>query len=430
MLYSDPIEAIRPLRIAMLSIHSSPLGPLGTRDTGGMSVYVRELAQWLGRMGHGVDIFTCMRTDAADLLELHPNVRMIQLAPGAGTDFSKENMHLHADAVFQALDDHSRSQQRVYDLIHSHYWLSGLVGDMARRHWRRPHMITFHTLGRVKNNTAGSENAPDLRIAHEHLLVRAADAIIAPAERERDNLIHLYQARERKIRIIPCGVNLELFQPENRLECRRRLGIPPDRQVVLFVGRFAALKAVDSLLGAAADLVRRIPSLHLVLAGGDGPESQSVRSLTRLAETLGLRDRVWFPGRVEHHRLPMYYSAADLLVLPSHYESFGLVVLEALACGTPVAATRTGAVETIIRPGVNGTIIDDSSRAGVARGIERFFETSRGRAADQEAVRDTVARCGWDRVAAAMVRAYEELVLAHGGRQPASPAAGRQNIAN
>jgi D-inositol-3-phosphate glycosyltransferase len=424
---SDPIEAIRPLRIAMLSIHSSPLGPLGTRDTGGMSVYVRELAQWLGRMGHGVDIFTCMRTQGADTLELHPKVRLIQLVPEAGADIGKEHLHLHADAVFQALDGYVRSHRRQYDLIHSHYWLSGLVGDLARRQWRCPHMITFHTLGSVKNNTAGSENEPDLRIAHESLLVQGADAIVAPAERERDNLIRFYRAPERKIVIIPCGVNLKLFQPGDRADSRRRLGIPPDRRVVLFVGRFAALKGVDALLEAAADLAQRISDLQLVLVGGDGPESAGLRSLTRLTETLGLRDRVWFPGRIEQDRLPVYYSASDLLVLPSHYESFGLVVLEALACGTPVAATRIGAVETIIRPGLNGTLIDDPGPAGVARGIARFFENSGGRTLDPEAVRATVDHCGWERVAAAMVRAYSELIEARSGRQPVPPAAGLAN---
>jgi D-inositol-3-phosphate glycosyltransferase len=418
----DSIEAIHPLRVAMLSIHSSPLGPLGTRDTGGMSVYVRELAQWLGRMGHGVDIFTCVRTGATDALELHPNVRLIQLALGAGTDIRKECLHLQVDAVFQALDAYVRNNRRAYDLIHSHYWISGLVGDKAKRHWRCPHMMTFHTLGRVKNNTAAGEKEPALRIDHEIRLIRAADAIVAPARRECDNMIRLYRAPERKIRIIPCGVNLELFQPRDRIDSRRRLGIPPDRRVVLFVGRFAALKGVDALLGAAADLERRFPGLYLVLAGGDSPESSDFRSLTRLAEMLDLRDRVRFPGRVEQDQLPIYYSAADLLVLPSHYESFGLVVLEALACGTPVAATRVGAVETIIRPGINGTLIDRPGREDVARGIGQFFENSGARTVDQEAVRATVVHCGWERVAAAMVCAYNELIRAQGSKAPVHPA--------
>lgn len=427
MLPSDPIETIRSLRIAMLSIHSSPLGPLGTRDTGGMSVYVRELARCLGRMGHRVDIFTCMGTGVADCTELHSNVRLIRLAPGSDADIPKERLYLHVDAVFQALDAYRRDHGLAYDLIHSHYWLSGLVGDMARRRWPCPHMITFHTLGRVKNNTPGSENEPDLRIAHEIRLVQAADAIVAPAVRERDNLIRLYRAQERKITIIPCGVNLELFQPGDRADCRRRLGISLDRQVVLFVGRFAALKGVDALLGAVADLARRISRLHLVLAGGDGPESSSFRSLARMADALNLQDRVWFAGRIEQSQLPVYYSAADLLVLPSHYESFGLVVLEALACGTPVAATAVGAVETIIRPGINGTIMDGPGRDSVARGIARFLENSGGGVLDPAAIRTTVTHCGWERVAAAMVHAYGELVDACGSNPPVHPVAGLAN---
>jgi D-inositol-3-phosphate glycosyltransferase len=419
---TDPIESQRPLRIAMLCIHSSPLGPLGTRDTGGMSVYVRELAQWLGRMGHRVDIYTCVRPGENDGPELYPNVRLIRLTPAMDADIPKEHLYLHADAIFQALEDHVRGCRPAYDLIHSHYWLSGLVGDLARRRWRCPHMITFHTLGRVKNRTAGSENAPDLRIVQEDRLVRVADAIVVPAERERDHLVRLYRARERKITIIPCGVNLELFQPGNREQSRRRLGILPEQRVLLFVGRFAALKGVDALLGAAADLAQRIPDLHLVLAGGDGPQSPGYRSLSRLAKTLGLRDRVRFAGRVDHHQLPVYYSAADLLVLPSHYESFGLVVLEALACGTPVAATRIGAVETIIRPGINGTIIDDPGRTSIARGIARFLEHSGGRTIDPGAVRATVAHCGWERIAAAMVRAYSDMIQPQDSDAPVHPA--------
>jgi D-inositol-3-phosphate glycosyltransferase len=432
-MYGDPvkgIESIRPFRIAMLSIHSSPLGPLGTRNTGGMSVYVRELAQWLGWMGHAVDIFTCMEADGPDERQLHPNVRLIRLTPGAGVDISKERLHLHLATIFEALDVYCRKQRLAYDLIHSHYWLSGIVGDMARRQWRCPHLITFHTLGRVKNNTASGENEPDLRIAHECRLVQAADAIVAPAVRERENLIHLYNARERKIKVIPCGVNLELFQPRDRAACRRRLGIAADRQVGLFVGRFAALKGLDALLGAIADLAPRIPGLRLVVAGGDGPVSSDGRAFRRLAESLHIQDRVWFAGRIEQGELPVYYNAADLLVVPSHYESFGLVVLEALACGTPVAATRVGAVDTIIRPGINGTIMDDPGRDSVAQGIARLLENPVGRDMDPATIRDTVAHCGWQQMAAAMVRVYGELIASQGDRPPVPTTVGRYTIAN
>jgi D-inositol-3-phosphate glycosyltransferase len=210
-------------------------------------------------------------------------------------------------------------------------------------------------------------------------------------------MIHLYQAQERKIRIIPCGVNLERFQPRDRAQCRHRLGILPDRRVVLFVGRFAALKGTDALLGAVADLVPRIADIQLVVVGGDGPASFHSRSLARLAEMLHIQERIWFAGRVEQETLPDYYSAADLLVVPSHYESFGLVVLEALACGTPVVATRVGAVETIIQPGINGTILDDPGRDSVARGVAWFLEKPVGRDADPASIRATVAHFGWQR---------------------------------
>ncbi len=408
------IELVQPLRIAMLSIHSSPIGPLGTQNTGGMSVYVRELAKWLGYCGHRVDIYTYVRSKDEAVM-LHPNVRLIHLAPQGGEAVAKEQLLLKLNVVFDALETYRRDHGLVYDLIHSHYWLSGVVGAMAQARWHCPHLTMFHTLGVVKNMTASGENESDHRIAHERWLAKVADAIVVPAIRERDNLIAHYKAEPDKIREIPCGVNLDLFQPRERMAARRKIGLPLDGDVALYVGRFASLKGIEALLGAVADLKERMPRLHLLVVGGDGPLAESTLALIRLVAELKIQDRVSFAGRVDQKALPTYYSACDLLVVPSHYESFGLVALEALACGTPVVTTPVGAVETIIQPGINGDIVGQSSRDMVARGIVRVLNDRRPAPCQ---IRATVAHCGWERIAADVIDAYGELIKFH---QTASP---------
>jgi D-inositol-3-phosphate glycosyltransferase len=409
---SPPVTAIPSLRIAMFCIHSSPLGPLGTQDTGGMSVYVRELAKWLGHWGHRVDIFSYTGTQAGTL-QLYPNVRLVLLVPPNGRRVTKAQLPRHLDTVFNAIADYCQRHNCVYDLIHSHYWLSGMVGAMAQARWRRPHITMFHTLGMVKNNTASGENESEARIAHERWLAAAADAIVVPADRERRHLLDLYRADPLKIRVIPCGVDLELFQPGDRKAWRRLHGIAPDAEVALYVGRFAPLKGIDTLLEAVADLKSEWPRLHLLVVGGDGPDSQNARALVRMVRELGIQDRVTFKGRVDQSALPGYYNACDFLAVPSHYESFGLVILEALACGTPVVTTPVGAVETIIRPEHNGIIIEAHGRGRLAEGMARLLSASRSRPFSPLKVRATVLHYGWDRIAASMIETYQELMTAH-----------------
>ncbi len=394
----------------MLTIHSSPLGPLGTRNTGGMSVYVRELAKWLGHLGHRVDIFTYIRADAQNPVALYPNVRLIHLAPKGGAEIVKEQLPLHLNTVFEALESYRRNRALTYDLIHSHYWLSGVVGAMAQTHWHCPHVTMFHTLGMAKNSTASGESEPDRRIAHERWLVKAADMVVVAAARERENLIQFYKAEGSRIKVIPCGVSLDHFKPLDRKACRRQLGIPLDRAVALFVGRFAPLKGIDALLGAIADLKKKMANLHLLVVGGDGPQAASTQTLARLATALDIQDRVTFTGPIDQLILPNYYGACDFLVIPSHYESFGLVVLEAMACGRPVVATPVGAVETIIKPGINGLIVDRPNRDMVAQGITRVLEEFCDAGLDPGKIRATVADCGWNQMATALGETFSELI--------------------
>jgi D-inositol-3-phosphate glycosyltransferase len=419
MTTANPYSGKLSLRIAMLSIHSSPIGPLGTRDTGGMSVYVREVSRWLGRMGHRIDIFTCAGGEYPQAA-LYPNVRLIHLAGALPADPSKARLPACLPGVFEAMDAYRKTHRVSYDLIHSHYWISGVVGALAQMRWRRPHLTMFHTLGAVKNSTCSGENESALRIAHERWLAMAADHVVVPAPREMQNLLDFYHARQSKISVIPCGVNLDLFRPMDGAAARKRLGLSVDADVVLYVGRFAPLKGVERLLGAMALLRPRFPRLQLMIVGGDGPSAQSHQALAALADRLGIQDIVRFMGRVEQKALPPYYNAADVLALPSHYESFGLVVLEALACGTPVAATHVGAVERIVRENMNGAIVDGRQAEDVAVAIGRVLGKPRSRRLSATQIRATVNGYGWPRIAAAVEAAYEALLEI---RDPAESAA-------
>ncbi len=393
------------LRIAMLSVHSSPLGPLGSQNTGGMSVYVSELARWLGRYGHRIDIFTYM-PGSANAVRLHPNVRLIHLLNQDRPEVPKERMPFHLEAVFSALESYRRRAGVVYDLIHSHYWLSGEVGALARDAWRVPHLMTFHTLGAVKNQTTPAENEPRGRISRERRLVRSADRVIVPVAAEKDHLVEFYGAPPDKVTVIAGGVNLERFQPRPRIEARRALGMNGEEEIVLFVGRFAPLKGLDALLEAVAVLAARRPHLRLILVGGDGPRATADRALRAKAASLGITGRVRFAGRVPPEELIPYYAAADLLALPSHYESFGLVVLEALACGTPVLATPVGIAPAVIAEGVNGTLVPAPRTDALVQGMGRWLLPRGGRRPSQTGVRATVVGYGWDSTAAATAREY------------------------
>ncbi len=403
----DTAEMNKLRHIAMLAIHSSPIGPLGTQDTGGMSVYVCETARWLGRRGFAIDIFTCAKGSTAEI-DLFANVRLIHLGRNRFAEISKSHLPFYVDEIFGCLEQYCRDSGRAYDWVHSHYWISALVGSMAARHWRCPHITTFHTLGAVKNDTASGENEPLGRIASERRLADLVDAMIVPAQRERDHLIEHYKADPARIQVVSCGVNLVRFKPMDRNRMRARLGLDRHADILIYVGRFAALKGIDILVGAMGHLRDIMPELQLLLVGGDGPGARSTLAIEAQVSELKIQDRVSIVGRIDPSDLPCYYSAADLLVLPSHYESFGLVVLEALACGTPVLATPVGAMESVIIPGLNGAIVASPEIGAVSHGIARFLATPRQRRPGQEEIRATVKAFGWASVAERIEAVYHK----------------------
>jgi len=394
------------LRIAMLSAHSSPLGKLGSKDTGGMSVYVRELSRELGRRGHRVDIYTRRSRNAHDrVVELDNNVRLIHLRLGENEYTPKAEMYPLLEGFFRELEQFRLANHLEYDLIHSHYWLSGMLGIWAQETWKRPHVAMFHSLGAVKNHTGIGGPEPEIRIATENAVIKTCNRIFAPTRREKERLINFYGAPPGKIGVVPCGVDLELFYPMDQATARCRLGIDPDDTLALFVGRYDSMKGLDRLIEAMRYLKHR-RHLRLIVVGGDGlhtPEGQRLLGLTR---TFGVEESIAFIGRIEQKELPVYYNAADVMVLASHYESFGLVSIEALACGTPVVATPVGVMDTLIKQGQNGQLVANGDAESLAKAIDKVASLSPALSVD--AIRQTVQVFGWPNIASAIIKEYEE----------------------
>lgn len=398
------------LRIAMLSVHSSPIGKLGTRDTGGMSVYIRDVARELGQLGHAVDIYTARPGGSGEaIMSLGQNVNLIQLTSGNGRHTS-EAFYRQVPKFFQELDAFRNQHAIDYDLIHSHYWLSGCLGKMAQERWERPHVINFHTLAAVKNSIGIGKLEPAIRLTTERQQVRECHRIISATEREREQLNRFYDAAPEKVAIVPCGVNLKVFRPMGTAAARQELGYACGDSILLYVGRFEPLKGIDRLLEATAVLKRR-KNVQVIIVGGDGPRTAEERRLRKVVRDLGLQNHVKFVGRVEQRHLPIYYSAADALVVPSHYESFGLVALESLACGTPVVATPVGAVNNILKEGCTGFVVKAVNSQSLAAGIGRLLFTPETEKTllGRDEIRETIRHYGWSAIAATLSEEYTRI---------------------
>lgn len=393
------------LRIAMLSIHSNPMGDLGTIDTGGMSVYIRELAREFGRRGHRIDIYSRRQNGRHPaVVPLYENVRLIHLDIGNNGRLSKMALYPYLADFQRSLEQFRRAERINYDLIHSHYWLSGGLGESLQVLWNRPHVVMFHTLAEAKNGARTGLQEPAVRIATEKELVKTCHRIIAPTLREKNSLIRYYGATAEKIGVVPCGVNLNLFKPQDKTAARKQLGYAPGTSLLLYVGRFEPVKGADTLIKALAHLAdhRR---LQLVMVGGDGAQSPETQDLKDKARALGIEDRVVFAGRVDQNCLPPYYASADMLVIPSRYESFSLVGLEALACGRPVVSTPVGAMDRLVIEGRTGKIAADTSPGALARAIASM--PTDGRLPAAEVIRESVLAYSWSKVAGAVLNEYE-----------------------
>jgi D-inositol-3-phosphate glycosyltransferase len=391
------------LSIAMLSAHSCPVGALGARDTGGMSVYIRELAHELGKQGHSVDVYTRVH-DPADpiIVDLGERARLIHLKAGEEEKIHKLAVYSYLPEFACNLESYRKNNALRYDLIFSHYWLSGWVGKYFQVWWRVPHIVMFHTLGAVKNAIGIGEDAPELRVVTERESVQDCQRVIVATQKEKEELMQRYDASPDKIGMVPCGVNMERFQPVAKMAARQKLGIS-DERILLFVGRIDPLKGIDRLLKAMPYL-QSFKGLRLIIIGGDEYSQGEVEKLQKLCAELKIEDSVTFQGLVKHEQLPYFYSAADVCVVPSYYESFGLVALESLACGTPVVATDVGDLKSIIRQGETGYVVADNSPQTLADRIARLLSKSPRDMESARAIRASVSRFDWSYVAEGVIR--------------------------
>lgn len=398
-------------RLAVLSVHSSPLAQPGAGDGGGMSVYVRALASALARAGVECDVLVRREHPGQpDSVEVEPGFRVVHLDAGPAEPVSKHDLIELVDPMVAATLD-LVDQGVAYDALHANYWLSGAVGHRLKHELDLPLVATFHTLARVKAD-AGIDDDPELRARIEHEIVNCADLMLASTGAERDQLEMLYGAAEDRIEIVPPGVDHEIFHPvdaRRRAEERRSLGLG-DAPALLFAGRIQPLKGADLAVEALAEL--RDPNAVLLIVGGpSGPDGEAeLDRLHELAAKLGLLGRVRFVPPQSHVQLARYYRAVDVCLVPSHSESFGLVALEAAACGTPVVAASVGGLCSLVDDGVTGFLVDSRDPVDYAEPIERLFADPERARAIGIAAEARSRRYGWSMTAARLRRLYTDLL--------------------
>ncbi|GHH46428.1 D-inositol-3-phosphate glycosyltransferase [Streptomyces candidus] len=426
----------KPRRIAMLSVHTSPLHQPGTGDAGGMNVYIVELAKRLAAINIEVEIFTRATTGGLPArVELAPGVLVRHVDAGPYEGLAKEELPAQLCAFTHGVMQAWAGQRPgYYDLVHSHYWLSGHVGWLAAQRWGVPLVHAMHTMAKVKNASLAEGDTPEpaARVIGETQIVRAADRLIANTAEEADELVRFYEADPGNVAVVHPGVNLDRFRPSpkdtgtlrpggapsGRAAARARLGLPQDAFIPLFAGRIQPLKAPDVLLRAVAVLLAEDPSLRTklvvpVVGGPSGSGMAKPEKLQKLAARLGIADVVRFRPPVGQDRLADWFRAASVLVMPSYSESFGLVAIEAQATGTPVVAAAVGGLPVAVRDGRTGFLVEGHDPAAYARVLRRFVD----RPALVDSMGEAAARhaqaFGWDTAASATADVYTAAMYEH-----------------
>lgn len=401
-------------RVAVIAYHSSPLGEPGEGDAGGMTVYVREVAEALARRRVRTDIFTRATPESDRVTEIFPGVRVINIDAGPKEVAGKEALASYVGEFAAGVEDFAWRYGLRYDLVHSHYWQSGLAASALAVAWSVPLVHSQHTLGRVKNRflPPGGMPEPDSRIAGEEAVMRAADVLVANTDDEWEEMACLYGVSHDRLHTVHPGVDHGLFLPGDRFAARRLLGLG-EEAVMLYVGRIQPLKGLELAVRAAEEL---IPALDrelvlLIVGGASGPQGEvEVQRLERLVRGLGLERHIRFIGPEPHVRLPVYYRAADVLVSCSYSESFGLAALEAHACGTPVVATAVGGLSYIVRDGSSGFLVETRDPAVFAGRLKTVLSDGDLLSAFQKEAVRTASRFSWEQTAESLLQLYECLM--------------------
>ena len=412
-----PFPRSRPRRVATLSVHTSPLDQPGTGDAGGMNVYVLEVSRRLAEMGVAVDVFTRATSSALPpVVEAAPGVLVRHVVAGPYAGLDKHDLpSVLCPFTAEVLRAEARHEPGFYDLVHSHYWLSGDVARVAAARWNVPLVHSAHTLAKVKNASLAEDDRPEplVRIVGEERVVASAERLVASTAEEARELRSLYGATDEQVVTVAPGVDLEMFRLASASAARTRLGVPPDAVVLLFVGRIQPLKAPDVLLRAVPLLLERSPELRsrlqvMVVGGPSGTGRERPEGLQKLAASLGIADLVRFEPPAPPERLADFYAAADLTVVPSHSESFGLVALESQACGTPVVAAAVGGLPTAVADNVSGVLVSSHDpldfAAAISSALDRRPLLSAGARAHAE-------QFSWQRTAEGLLAAYRAALV-------------------
>lgn len=403
----------------MLSYHTCPLATLGGKDTGGMNVYVRDLTRQLGSMGVQVDVFTRSQDEHVPhvLHDLGYGNRVVHIPAGPESPVEKGELPQYIPQFVSEIRDFVDLKDVRYDLIHSHYWMSGLAALDLKDHWGIPIVHMFHTLGVMKQRVARSaeELEGQERLSSEQNILRNADRIVAATPAELAQLQWLYQGDPKKIVIIPPGVDLSRFYPIPPDEAKEFVGVPPCERMLLFVGRIEPLKGLDTLIEAIS-LMRERGELEklpfcLSVIGGDPEGSieyldQEMARLQDLRNRFGLEDLVTFLGKRSQDTLPYYYSAAEAVVVPSQYESFGMVALESMACGTPVVASQVGGLAYLVQDGITGYTVPASEPGALAERLTALLQNDDLRHHLGMRAAEFAQQYGWNIIAGQIINLY------------------------
>ncbi len=409
------------MQIAMLSYHTCPIATLGGKDTGGMNVYVRELTRQLGTMGIHVDVFTRSQDEHVPhvLHDLGYGNRVVHVRAGPEVPLPKAELVKFIPEFANGIREFAENKQIQYDLIHSHYWMSGIAAKHLKESWNCSIIHMFHTLGLMKQRVARSadEREGDYRINGEYDVIRIADRIIAATPAELAQLQWLYQADPAKITIIPPGVDPCRFYPISMDEAKEYIGVPRENRIILFVGRIEPLKGIDTLIHSMALLrdqgfFKKNPfSLYVIGGEMDGEELITNSELLRLyeiRENYHVQDLVTFLGRRAQDSLPYYYSAVEAVVMPSFYESFGMVALEAMACGTPVVASQVGGLAFLVQDGETGYTVPADDPEALAGRLSILLSNHQLRKQMGEKASDFARLYAWQKIADRIKDVYLE----------------------
>lgn len=407
------------MNIAMLSYHTCPIATLGGKDTGGMNVYVRELTRHLGQKGVHVDVFTRSQDEHVPhvLHDLGYGNRVVHIPAGPEVPLPKQELVQYLPKFVQGIQEFSEQKGLRYDLIHSHYWMSGVAGGMLKEMWKTPIVHMFHTLGLMKQRVARlpGEAEGEYRLEGEREVLRIADRIVAATPAELAQIQWLYQVKIDHVVIIPPGVDTSRFYPIPPDEAKEYIGVPPCERMLLFVGRIEPLKGIDTLIQAIAIMRKMGVFVCLLVIGGEPnpsveTENAEMVRLKEMCEQAGLSDLVTFLGKRSQDTLPYYYSAVEAVVVPSHYESFGMVALEAMACGAPVVASQVGGLAYLVKDGETGFTVPVDDPQALAERLallinDQSLRERLGRQAEQAA-----REYAWENIVDRIINVYQDLL--------------------